>query len=266
MTAITFLSDYGLEDGFVASCHGVLDRIAPGSSVLDLTHLIPAGDIRRGAVVLAQTVPYLPPAIHVAVVDPGVGTRRRGIAVQAGEHTFVGPDNGVLPWAADAVGGPERAYEITRRDLMLHPVSPTFHGRDVFAPVAAHLAGGLPLTDVGPRLALDTLVRLPEPVSRVEDRVGYGEVLTVDRFGNVQTSLAADALPGVGATAGDTVTLEAGGRSHAMRCCTTFGAAAPGELLVYVDSAGLVSVAVSGASAAARLGLGPGLPLSIRLR
>ncbi|MGH3344362.1 MAG: SAM hydrolase/SAM-dependent halogenase family protein [Carbonactinosporaceae bacterium] len=266
MTAITFLTDYGLEDGFVAACHGVLARVAPGARVLDITHLVPAGDIRRGAVVLAQTVPYLPPAVHVAVVDPGVGTPRRGIAVQAGAHVFVGPDNGVLAWAADALGGPELACEITRRDLMLHPVSPTFHGRDVFAPVAAHLAGGLRLREVGPPLALDTLVRLPAPVSRVENRVGYGEVLTIDRFGNVQTSLAADALTGVGVALWDTLTLEAGGRSHAARYHTTFGEAAPGELLVYLDSAGLVSLAVNGASAAARLGLGPGVRLSIRSR
>ena len=139
---LSFLTDYGLEDGFVAACHGVAARIAPHASIIDVTHLVPPGDIRRGAAVLAQTVPYLPPAVHVAVVDPGVGTARRGVAVAAGDSVFVGPDNGLLSWAVTASGGAARAFSLTNRELWLARVAATFHGRDIFMPVAAHLAGG----------------------------------------------------------------------------------------------------------------------------
>src|SRR5216683_7537387 len=125
---LTFLTDYGLEDGFVAACHGVAARIAPEVRVIDITHLVPPGDVRRGAAVLAQAVPYLPPGVHVAVVDPGVGTARRGVAVEAGESVFVGPDNGLLSWAVTALGGPSRAIHLTNSELWLDPVAPTFHG------------------------------------------------------------------------------------------------------------------------------------------
>src|SRR5580692_5444162 len=133
---LSFLTDYGLDDGFVAACHGVGARIAPHATIIDVTHLIPPGDVRRGAAVLAQTVPYLPPAVHVAVVDPGVGTSRRAIAVAAGESVFIGPDNGLLSWAVAASGGAVRAYQLTNRELWLEQVAATFHGRDIFVPVA----------------------------------------------------------------------------------------------------------------------------------
>src|ERR1700730_2698687 len=122
---LSFLTDYGLEDGFVAACHGVAARIAPHADIIDVTHLVPPGDVRRGAAVLAQTVPYLPPAVHVAVVDPGVGTARRGDAV------FIGPDNGLLSWAVAASGGALRAFSLTNQQLWLGQVTPTFHGRDI---------------------------------------------------------------------------------------------------------------------------------------
>src|SRR6266704_1540677 len=134
---LSFLTDYGLEDGFVAACHGVAARIAPHADIIDVTHLGPPGDVRRGAAVLAPTVPYLPPSVHVAVVDPGVGTARRGIAVAAGDSVFIGPDNGLMSWALTAAGVAARAFSLTNRDLWLTPVTPTFHGRDIFMPVAA---------------------------------------------------------------------------------------------------------------------------------
>ncbi len=194
--SLTFITDYGLEDGFVAACHGVAARIAPSARVIDITHLVQPGDVRRGAAVLAQTIPYLPPAVHVAVVDPGVGTARRGVAVQAGDSVLVGPDNGLLSWAIDAKGGPERAVLLTNGDLWLHPVSPTFHGRDIFMPVAAHLAAGAELSSAGDELDVADLVTLPAPTSRVRDGEAEGEVMSVDRFGNVQLSIvAADVEP-----------------------------------------------------------------------
>src|SRR6266700_4003206 len=183
---LSFLTDYGLEDGFVAACHGVSARIAPHATIIDVTHLVPPGDVRRGAAVLAQTVPYLPPAVHVAVVDPGVGTARLGVAVQAGGLLFVGPDNGLLSWAVAGVGGAERAVKLSKSDLWLHPVSPTFHGRDIFTPVAARLANGADLNAVGTEIGVDDLVTLPAPTSRLHDGEVEGEVMSVDRFGNVQ--------------------------------------------------------------------------------
>src|SRR6266487_1082789 len=114
---LTFLTDYGVEDGFVAACHGVAARISPAIRLIDITHLVPPGDVRRGAAVLAQTIPYLPPAVHVAVIDPGVGTARRGVAVQAGDGIFVGPDNGVLSWAVTGAGGADRAVQLSNSDL-----------------------------------------------------------------------------------------------------------------------------------------------------
>jgi S-adenosyl-L-methionine hydrolase (adenosine-forming) len=129
---LSFLTDYGLEDGFVAACHGVCAQIAPHAEIIDVTHLVPPGDVRRGAAVLAQTVPYLPPAVHVAVVDPGVGTERRGVAIVTDGALFVGPDNGLLSWAVTAAGGAERAFSLTNRALWLDRVTHTFHGRDIW--------------------------------------------------------------------------------------------------------------------------------------
>ncbi|HLJ98458.1 MAG TPA: SAM-dependent chlorinase/fluorinase, partial [Streptosporangiaceae bacterium] len=177
---LTFLTDYGLDDGFVAACHGVAATIAPHATVIDVTHLVSPGDVRRGAAVLAQTVPYLPPAVHVVVVDPGVGTSRRGVAVRAGESVFVGPDNGVLSWAVAAVGGASRAVTLTSRDLWLDKVTSTFHGRDIFMPVGAHLAAGTDLAVAGPDIDPDLLVTLPPPARLIRDGVAEGEVLTVD--------------------------------------------------------------------------------------
>src|SRR5580693_1408028 len=188
---ITFLTDYGVEDGFVAACHGVAARISPGVRLIDITHLVPPGDVRRGAAVLAQTIPYLPPGVHVAVVDPGVGTARRGIAVAAGDCVLVGPDNGLLSWAVAAQGGATAACQLTNGELWLHPVSPTFHGRDIFTPVAAHLAAGTSLEAAGTMIDVTELVTLPAPTSRVHDGEAEGEVMSIDRFGNVQLSIAA---------------------------------------------------------------------------
>ncbi|MQA83775.1 MAG: hypothetical protein GEV03_03835 [Streptosporangiales bacterium] len=255
---ITFLTDYGLEDGFVASCHGVMVRLAPGIPIIDITHLVPPGDVRRGAAVLAQTVPYLPSGVHVAVVDPGVGTARRAVAVEAGDHVFVGPDNGLLSWAVRAVGGARRSHRLEARELWIHPVSHTFHGRDMFAPVAARLAGGLDLAEVGPAIPVDDLTSLPEPVSRMRDGYAEGEVLSADRFGNVQLSVRASQLSELGVNSGDTLAVDLARRTLTVPFRETFAAVSPGELVAYVDSAGFVAIAVNSGNAAQRLGLPPG--------
>jgi S-adenosyl-L-methionine hydrolase (adenosine-forming) len=256
--SLTFITDYGLEDGFVAACHGVAARIAPAARIIDITHLVQPGDVRRGAAVLAQTIPYLPPAVHVAVVDPGVGTARRGVAVQAGDSILVGPDNGLLSWAIAAQGGAERAVQLTNGDLWLHPVSPTFHGRDIFMPVAAHLAAGTDLASAGDEIGLADLVILPAPTSRVRDGEAEGEVMSVDRFGNVQLSIVAADVSELGAGFGTPLVVRCGRRQLTVPFLETFAAVAPGEIVAFTDSAGLISLAVNAGDAAQQLGLPPG--------
>jgi S-adenosyl-L-methionine hydrolase (adenosine-forming) len=260
---LSFLTDYGLEDGFVAACHGVAARIAPHASIIDVTHLVPPGDVRRGAAVLAQTVPYLPPAVHVAVVDPGVGTARRGVAVAAGDSVFVGPDNGLMSWAVTASGGAARAFSLTNRELWLANVAATFHGRDIFMPVAAHLARDAELTATGSEIDVADLVTLPVPERLIRDSVAAGEVLTVDRFGNVQLTITASDAAEIGLKSGGTALIHCGRHEFTVPYRDMFGAVAPGELVAYADSAGLVSIAVNGGDAAQRLGLPPGARVSI---
>jgi S-adenosylmethionine hydrolase len=262
---ISLLTDYGLQDGFVASCHGVLARLAPGVHVIDVTHLVPPGDIRRGAAVLAQTLPSLPHGVHIAVVDPGVGTLRRSLALVAGDHVLVGPDNGLLPPAAEVLGGVGPAYEITSGAAMLQPVSHTFHGRDVFAPAAARLAAGeLTVAALGPEVPVDELVQLPMPLASAGDGWAQAEVVTVDRFGNVQTALRAGRLAGAGFALGDVASISAGGVRHPVRYAETFGSVPKGALVLYVDSAGYISVARNGGDAARLLGARPGSLVRIR--
>ncbi len=260
---LSFLTDYGLEDGFVAACHGVAARIAPHATIIDVTHLVPPGDIRRGAAVLAQTVPYLPSAVHVAVVDPGVGTDRRGVAVQAGGSVFVGPDNGLLSWAVASSGGAAQAYHLTNRELWLQPVAATFHGRDIFMPVAAHLAADAEPGATGEEIDVGDLVTLPAPERAVRGSIAEGEVLTVDRFGNVQLTITSSDAAAIGIRPGDAVLLQLGRRRLTVPYRDMFGAVAAGELIAYADSAGLVSIAVNGGDAAQRLGLPPGARVSI---
>ncbi|SCL31853.1 SAM hydrolase/SAM-dependent halogenase family protein [Micromonospora inyonensis] len=253
---VSLTTDYGLSDGFVAACHGVIARLAPQVRVIDVTHLVPPTDVRHGAAVLAQTVPFLPAGVHVAVVDPGVGTSRRGIAVEAPGGLLVGPDNGLLVPAAEALGGVRAAVELTNPRWLAPEVSRTFHGRDVFAPVAARLATGASLAEAGPALDPADLVRLPEPVLEVTPTGFTAEVLTVDHFGNVQLaappSVLADRPP----------TLRVGG--HEAVHGRTFGDAPPGQIVIYVDSADRVAVAVNGGRAADRLGVRPGDPVPVR--
>ncbi|MFJ7157713.1 S-adenosyl-l-methionine hydroxide adenosyltransferase family protein [Streptomyces sp. NPDC101118] len=263
---ISFLTDYGLYDGFVAACHGVIARIAPDERITDITHLVPARDIRRGAAVLAETVPYLPDgSVHVAVVDPGVGTGRRAVVlVSARGDLLVGPDNGLLPEAAGALGGLVAAYEIKSPAVLAARVSHTFHGRDVFCPAGAHLAAGTPVAEVGPELDPASLVRLHAPVCRRDPATGevVGEVRTVDHFGNVQTAIGAGPLaesglvPGPGAA----VLLRLTGRAQPLRVPfgRTLGDVPPGELVAFLDSAGLFTVAVNCGDGASRLGVRPG--------
>ncbi|MEA2321758.1 MAG: hypothetical protein QOD81_1608, partial [Solirubrobacteraceae bacterium] len=184
---ITFLTDYGHDDDFVGVCHGVMAGIAPDARVLDVTHGIPRHDIRSGALVLRRALPYFPAGVHVAVVDPEVGAERRAVALRTAEddRVLVGPDNGLLIPAAQRFGGVAEAVEITRSTHRLEPTSATFHGRDVFAPVGAHLAAGAPLAEAGEPLDPDELVKLQMPEYRAEDDGLVAHAVAFDRFGNV---------------------------------------------------------------------------------
>jgi len=252
---ITLTTDFGLSDGYAGVLHGVIARYAPWVRVIDVTHLVAPGDVSRGAAMLAQAAAHLPPAVHLGVVDPGVGTSRRAIAIQTPHGILVGPDNGLLTGAADALGGVESAVRLTESAWFLPDVSMTFHGRDVFAPVAARLAAGVPLADAGPAVDPAGLVRLPEPIVEVGDGYLEAEVLTVDRFGNVQLAASGSALDGLGEH------LLVGG-VRATRAAT-FADGQPGRLIVYVDSAGKVALAVNGGRAVVALAVSPGDVLRI---
>lgn len=252
--SISFTTDYGLADGFVAACHGVIARLAPEARVIDVTHLVPPGDVRRGAAVLAQTVPSLPRGVHLAVVDPGVGTARRPIAVESADGSLlVGPDNGLLVPAAEALGGLRRVVHLTNPAWFAAQVSATFHGRDIFAPVAARLATGAPLGEAGEEIS-DVVLPEPPRVRRTPTGVAT-EVLTVDHFGNVQLAAPAALL----SDAPRDVSVNG---TPATRT-TTFGEAPAGALVVLADSAGYVAVAVNGGSAATRLSLTPGAEVNL---
>ena len=256
---VTFLSDYGLQDEFVGTCHGVIKRIAPDVQIVDLTHGIPPQNVLHGALVLAKTLEYVPLGVHLAVVDPGVGTARRPLALEDGEgRLYVGPDNGLLVPAAEAGGGIAAAHELANPRYALSRVSRTFHGRDLFAPAAAHLALGVPAAELGPPLDPEVLVRITIPEAEVSvARIG-ATALAVDRFGNVQLNVGSDAFGEAGGEPGIRVALDLPGGRRPAVVARTFADAAPGELVVFEDSSGNVSLAVSGGSASATLGLAPG--------
>jgi S-adenosyl-L-methionine hydrolase (adenosine-forming) len=251
---LTFTSDYGLEDEFVGVCRGVVKRFAQDVEILDISHAIPPQDVYAGATVLAQAVRFMPPAVHLAIVDPGVGTRRRAVVIGTREGPpLVGPDNGLLSLAAEALGGATQAHEIGRQELFLQPVSRTFHGRDIFAPVAARLALGMPPDDVGPRIKVSELVQLEMPVSKVDDDHVHGQIIQMDHFGNLQLNVSRDEVESLGIVLGDTLELRVGGKAHEVRFCQTFAEVPAGRLAVLEDSYRKISVAVNQGSASKRL-------------
>ena len=255
---ITFTSDYGLEDHFVGVCHGVMARVAPRARVIDVSHGVGAQDVRQGALVLAQAVPYLPRAVHLAVVDPGVGSGRGMVAVEAGGELLVGPDNGLLVWAAEALGGVGRVHALQEPAYRLAAVSATFHGRDVFAPAAAHLAAGVEPGALGPELDPGGLVRLERAGARIDgDRVGTS-VVAVDHFGNLALDLRRDDLARTGIAVGDPFEVRVGGGAHRLVFAETFSSVPAGDLVLHEDSFGALAVAVNLGRAAERLGAGPG--------
>jgi hypothetical protein len=255
---ITFLSDFGHDDWFVGVVHGVIHGICPDARLVDLVHAIEPGNIARAAFVLEATAHDFPPGtIHVAVVDPGVGTLRRGLAVRARGQIFVGPDNGVLEWALADPGAEARGLEDPRH--FREPVSRTFHGRDVFAPVAAHLACGAPFTALGPVVA--DPVRLERRVPHAAPGRVEGCIAYVDRFGNALTNVTREILEGAfDGLPDDRIAVQAGG-VRIRGLARAYGEAPIGTLVALVGSSGRLEIAVVGGDAGARFGFGVGDPV-----
>jgi S-adenosyl-L-methionine hydrolase (adenosine-forming) len=262
---ITFLSDYGVRDEFAGVVHAVIARICPDARVIDLSHGVPRHDVVAGARMLARALPYTPPGVHVAVVDPEVGARRRAVALRTAEEDryLVGPDNGLLLPAADAFGGVTEAVEISASPWRLDSVSATFHGRDLFAPVAARLAAGDPLGEAGAPLEPGELQRVEIAAARVEEGTLVALVVDVDTFGNVALNARLRDLKGTEIRLADPIAVRAGGRRSAGVFARTFADVRRGGLLLYEDAGGSLAVAVNGGDASALLGVHRGEQLSV---
>jgi S-adenosylmethionine hydrolase len=263
---ITFLTDYGYEDEFAGVCRAVILRIAPDARIVDITHGVPRHDVTQGATVLANALPYAPAGIHLAVVDPGVGSPRRALAVRTAteDRVLVGPDNGLLWPAIERLGGVTEAVDVSLSRFRLEPISATFHGRDVFAPVAAHLARGASLAEAGEEIEPASLIRIDQPEPVVEDGQVTAHVVGIDRFGNAALDLAGRHLPETGLRIRRGVTVGAARGSHDAVFALTFADVPEHGLLLYEDSNGTFALAVNRGSAAATLGLERGAAVTLR--
>ena len=263
---VVFISDFGLGDEFVGVCHGVVAGIAPECRVIDLTHAVPPQDVRRAGLLLARSAPYMPAdAVFLSVVDPGVGSDRRPVAVRSASGALlVGPDNGALSLAWEALGGAAEARAIDAHDVILHPTSATFHGRDVFAPAAAHLAAGTRLERLGPAIPPGSLLRLAIPLPEIEAGRLRCHVIGVDRYGNVELSATEEDLER--ASLGFAQALIVGtpaGRSTVERV-RTFSDVEPGAPALMVGSSGWLAIAVNRGRASDRVGLRVDDPVELR--
>ena len=255
MRPVCFLSDFGLADDFVGTCKGVMLGVAPGLTIVDLTHDVPGFAVEAGAEILEHATRYMPAdAVYLAVVDPGVGTERRALALRTERDALlVGPDNGLLLPAADALGGVAEAVILDNPEYRVHPVSNTFHGRDVFSPAAAYLAAGTALPQLGRGLSTASLVRVEEP----EELGGPGETLearivSIDRFGNARLSVFYEDS---GLKYGDWLRIDAGDGQMSVRYIETFGSSKAGELVVVPDSHWRLSLCINRGNASQALAL-----------
>jgi S-adenosylmethionine hydrolase len=264
---ITLLTDYGRDDDFVGVCHGVIRTIHPDAQIVDITHGLRRYAVRQGALVLRNTLPYTPVGVHLAIVDPQVGTERRAVALRTADgRLLIGPDNGLLSLAWERCGGIELAVDVSRSPHRLEPVSATFHGRDIFAPVAAHLARGAALEDAGDPLDPAELATVELPQPRVDDGAVVAHALVIDRFGNAALNVDHEDMAGTGITLGGTVELEVGGERYLATYTQTFADVRPGELIVYEDAYRTLAVAINRGDAAATLALRPDAELRLRPR
>jgi S-adenosyl-L-methionine hydrolase (adenosine-forming) len=239
-------------------------RIAPEAQVIDITHGIAPTNVLQGAFVLANTLPYMPVGVHLAVVDPGVGGDRKPLALRGGDgRLYVGPDNGLLVVATDRFGGVEAAVELAEPAYRLEPVARTFHGRDIFAPAAAHLAAGVALEALGPQVQPGELVRLELPAPEVGTRRIRARVLYVDRFGNVQLNLTRAELDHVGIAPGGRVEVEAGFERYFAIAAATFAEVRAGDIVLYEDAYRNVALAINQGNAAEMFGVEVGQELRL---
>jgi len=257
MPVITFLSDYGHADAFVGVCHGVIARLCPDARVIDVTHGIARHDVRAGALALRDSLPFMPAGVHLAVVDPEVGAARRAVALRLGadDRLLVGPDNGLLTLAAQRLGGVTEAVDVGRSPFRLEPVSATFHGRDIFAPVAARLAVGEPLGDAGEPVPVEELTGLELPTPHREAGALVVHVLAHDRFGNAALDVTHPQLLQYGLKLGEELEVHTTGHRRRARFAFTFADVAPGDLLIYEDAHRGLALAVNRGSAVDELGL-----------
>jgi hypothetical protein len=266
MLPITFLSDYGHQDEFVGVCHGVIERIAPGATVIDLAHGLPPRDVRAAALALRSALPYVPKGVHLAVVDPAVGTPRRPLAVRGTDgHLFVGPDNGLLWPSIERCEGIDVAVDIAHSRYRLEPVSATFHGRDVFAPVAARLALQTPIERVGDPVPPEEVARLELPRPRIGAREIGARVLAVDRFGNLELNVDPEQMQHAGFSPGDWLRVQVERRRRRAIFGRTFADVPSGEAVLYEDSSGAIALALNGDSAAQALAATPDVEVELSL-
>jgi S-adenosyl-L-methionine hydrolase (adenosine-forming) len=261
---VTFTSDYGLDDIFVGVCKGVVARIAPHVRILDVSHFVHQQDVEHGADTFAAAAPYLPVAVHLVLVDPIEIVASRGVVLETTDGSLmVGPDNGLMSRAWDARGGVGRAFEVDNPLLWADTVHQTFRGRDVFSPVAAHLAAGRDVAEVGPAIAPDSLTRLAVRGVVVDDDHVHGEVSLVDHFGNVALSVLRTDLEAAGIRFGDTVELRLNGQTHTLPFRATYADVARGRLTLCEDSFHAVQLARNGGHAGRLLRVGRGDPVVI---
>jgi S-adenosylmethionine hydrolase len=255
---ITLTTDFGDDSPYVAAMKGVILGINPAARLVDLSHRMPPQDVRHAAYFLANAIPYFPPAVlHVVVVDPGVGTERAVLHVAVGGRRLLAPDNGCWTWLTQGVAQPPTVHRLTQPRYWREPVSATFHGRDIFASVAAHLSLGLPVADVGTPVS-SWVVLVREPLVVQPDRVA-GVIVFVDHFGNLITNIPGEALPRPGRPGHVTVA------GHAVRgCVRTYAEAEPGALVALVSSCGHLEIAVNQGNAARLLGAGVGAEVVVK--
>ena len=261
---VSFLSDYGRADEFVGVCHAVMLDLVPELRIVDITHDLPPFDVRAGALALVRAVQYVPDGVVLAIVDPGVGTDRRCVAVEVDGGFLVGPDNGLLAPAVAMIGGPLRVVALENPDYQLPAPGPTFAGRDIMAPAAARLAAGVAISEFGSEVDPVTLAPGLVPLPNEQDDGSLQcEVLWIDRFGNAQLNAAPELLSARGVEPGGTIGVRIGDRERRARWVRTFSDAKPAELVVLTDSYGMCALALDQRSAAAELKLRPGHSVTI---
>jgi len=261
---VSFLSDFSHHDEFIGVVHGVISKISPDVRVIDVIHEIPRGAIRAGALALTRAIQYLPSGVVLAVVDPGVGTERKALAIETAWGHFVGPDNGLVSPAVAMVGGATKAVGITNPDVIIPSAGATFQGRDVFAPAAALLASGeAQLSELGPNLDLGELTPLLLPLPEIEQGRVSGEVWWIDVYGNAEMNMGPDELRLAGWDEGSELTVAVGATRHEVRWVAAYAELSVDELGLVVDSAGLMALTLNRGNAAAALNVGDGTAVTV---